>query len=121
MPYVSDAQRRWAHTDAGTKALGGPSKVAEWDKATKGKDLPERIKMANGGSVNDLPPEKPIAERSIKDLPKEETNPRKLPMTQLPSDKFQQELGVPDYIMKNPQYAKGGPVLNPKPSRFYKG
>jgi hypothetical protein len=42
MPYVSLAQERWAHTQAGTKALGGPAKVAEWDAATKGKDLPQR-------------------------------------------------------------------------------
>jgi hypothetical protein len=40
MPYTSDAQRRWAHTEAGTKALGGPAKVKEWDRASKGKDLP---------------------------------------------------------------------------------
>ena len=43
MPYESDAQRRWAHTKTGTKALGGPGKVAEWDQASKGKDLPERV------------------------------------------------------------------------------
>jgi hypothetical protein len=42
MPYKSDAQRRWAHTPTGTKALGGKEKVEHWDKATKGKDLPER-------------------------------------------------------------------------------
>jgi hypothetical protein len=42
MPYVSDSQRRWAHTAAGIKALGGPAKVAEWDAASKGKKLPER-------------------------------------------------------------------------------
>lgn len=41
MPYKSDAQRKWAHTPAGEKALGGPKKVAEWDKASKGKKLPE--------------------------------------------------------------------------------
>lgn len=41
MPYKSDAQRKWAHTEAGTKALGGKKKVAEWDTATKGKDLPK--------------------------------------------------------------------------------
>jgi hypothetical protein len=52
MPYVSDAQRRWAHTSTGTKALGGSSKVKEWDQASKGKDLPERVpKMAEGGPV----------------------------------------------------------------------
>jgi hypothetical protein len=42
-PYVSDAQRKWAHTEAGTKALGGKSHVHEWDEATKGKKLPEHI------------------------------------------------------------------------------
>jgi hypothetical protein len=35
MPYKSDAQRRWAHTSAGTKALGGKAKVAEWDDSSK--------------------------------------------------------------------------------------
>jgi len=42
MPYKSDAQRKWAHTAAGTKALGGPAKVAEWDSASKGRKLPAR-------------------------------------------------------------------------------
>jgi len=42
MPYRSQAQRRWAHTAAGTEALGGPEKVAEWDAASKGKKLPAR-------------------------------------------------------------------------------
>lgn len=45
-PYVSDAQRRWAHTATGTKALGGESKVKEWDKESKGKALPERSEKA---------------------------------------------------------------------------
>jgi hypothetical protein len=44
MPYKSDAQRKWAHTPAGTKALGGKSKVAEWDSSSKGKKLPEHTK-----------------------------------------------------------------------------
>lgn len=44
MPYVSEKQRRWAHTKAGTKALGGKKAVAEWDKATKGKKLPKKVK-----------------------------------------------------------------------------
>ncbi len=42
MPYKSQAQERWAHTPAGMKALGGPSAVAEWDAASKGKKLPSR-------------------------------------------------------------------------------
>lgn len=44
MPYKSEAQRKWAHTKAGTKALGGKKAVAEWDKATKGKKLPKKVK-----------------------------------------------------------------------------
>lgn len=44
MPYKSQAQRRWAHTKEGTKALGGKKAVEEWDKATKGKKLPKRVK-----------------------------------------------------------------------------
>lgn len=44
MPYKSDAQRRWAHTEEGTKALGGAKAVHEWDEATKGKSLPEHTR-----------------------------------------------------------------------------
>lgn len=54
MPYKSDSQRRWAHTDKGEKALGGPKGVNEWDQASKGKDLPETApKMAEGGIVEE--------------------------------------------------------------------
>lgn len=45
-PYRSEAQRRWAHTDAGEKALGGKKAVHEWDEATKGKKLPEKLDKA---------------------------------------------------------------------------
>jgi hypothetical protein len=41
--YKSEAQRRWAHTAAGKKALGGNAGVHEWDEATKGKNLPEKV------------------------------------------------------------------------------
>lgn len=44
MPYKSEMQRKWAHTKAGTRALGGKKAVEEWDKATKGKKLPKRVK-----------------------------------------------------------------------------
>ena len=44
MPYKSKAQERWAHTKAGTKALGGKSKVSEWDSASKGRKLPAKKK-----------------------------------------------------------------------------
>jgi hypothetical protein len=42
MPYKSKAEERWAHTPAGTKALGGKNKVHEWDESSKGKKLPEK-------------------------------------------------------------------------------
>lgn len=42
-PYVSESQRRWAHTPSGEEALGGKSGVHEWDEATKGKKLPEKV------------------------------------------------------------------------------
>jgi hypothetical protein len=47
MPYESAAQRGWAHTQAGEEALGGPEKVAEWDHASKGMDLPKRAPKKN--------------------------------------------------------------------------
>jgi len=46
MPYHSEAQRRWAHTLTGKRALGGNAAVHEWDKASKGKSLPEKVKEA---------------------------------------------------------------------------
>lgn len=43
MPFRSEAQRRWAYTKQGTKALGGKKAVAEWEKATP-KEIPKRVK-----------------------------------------------------------------------------
>lgn len=55
MPYVSKSQQGWAHTPAGMKALGGASKVAEWDAASKGrKNLPKHV--SNGMSRGMKPP-----------------------------------------------------------------
>jgi len=34
MPWQSTAQAKWGHSPAGLKALGGSSKVSEWDAAT---------------------------------------------------------------------------------------
>ena len=42
-PYRSEAQRRWAHTESGKKALGGEAGVHEWDESSKGKKLPEKV------------------------------------------------------------------------------
>jgi hypothetical protein len=63
-PYVSDAQRRWAHTATGTKALGGKEAVHHWDKESKGKDLPEKVSKAGempGGAGQPKVPLKPQA------------------------------------------------------------
>lgn len=43
MPWKSKAQAGWGHSPAGEKALGGAAKVAEWDAASKGSKLPQRI------------------------------------------------------------------------------
>lgn len=41
MPFKSEAQRKWAYTKEGMKALGGKEKVSEWERATGDKDLPK--------------------------------------------------------------------------------
>ena len=41
MPFKSEAQRKWAMTPAGTKALGGKKAVAEWERATGNRQLPK--------------------------------------------------------------------------------
>jgi hypothetical protein len=47
VPYASAKQRRWAHTES-AKKKGFPTK--EFDKASKGKSLPETSKKAKGMS-----------------------------------------------------------------------
>ena len=44
MPWKSEAQRKWGNSPAGIRALGGKKNVEEWNKATKGKSLPQRVK-----------------------------------------------------------------------------
>ena len=44
MPWKSSKQRAWGHTKEGMKALGGKQAVAEWDRATGNKKLPQRVK-----------------------------------------------------------------------------
>ena len=48
MPFKSEAQRRWAYTKAGTKALGGKKAVQEWERATGNKELPKYAKKKKG-------------------------------------------------------------------------
>ena len=52
MPYKSDAQRRFFHTDTAKKAGITAGDVEEFDKASKGKKLPEKVQhKAEGGEV----------------------------------------------------------------------
>jgi hypothetical protein len=52
MPYKSDAQRKFFHTNTAKKAGITEDEVNEFDKASKGKKLPEHVaKMANGGEA----------------------------------------------------------------------
>lgn len=51
MPYKSTAQRGWAHTEAGMRALGGAEKVAEWDQASRGMKLPKHAKKKKRGAT----------------------------------------------------------------------
>lgn len=48
MPFKSLKQNAWAHTAAGTKALGGKSKVKEWEGSTTYSTLPTRAKKKDG-------------------------------------------------------------------------
>lgn len=43
MPYVSDKQRRFFHTDTARKSGITPSMVKEYDEATRGKELPQKV------------------------------------------------------------------------------
>lgn len=43
MAFKSESQRKWAYSKEGTIALGGKSKVAEWEKATGNKKLPKYV------------------------------------------------------------------------------
>ena len=62
MPYKSEAQRRFFHTDTAKKAGITGKEVKEFDQASKGMSLPEAIKdkkkkekikkMFSGGSCS---------------------------------------------------------------------
>ena len=51
MPYVSDSQRRFFHTDTAREKGISSKTVAEFDRASKGKRLPER-KTSKGRSMS---------------------------------------------------------------------
>ena len=43
MPYRSDAQRRFFHSKGAHKAGITPATVKEWDDASRGQEVPERV------------------------------------------------------------------------------
>lgn len=43
MPWLSKRQERWGNSATGKAALGGQAKVNEWNQATEGKKLPEKV------------------------------------------------------------------------------
>lgn len=45
MPFVSESQRRWGNSPSGHKALGSKG-VDEWNQASAGKSLPEKVSKA---------------------------------------------------------------------------
>lgn len=47
MPWKSQQQAKWGHSPTGVKALGGQSKVSEWDAATPKGSLPKRITVGS--------------------------------------------------------------------------
>lgn len=46
MPYVSNAQRRFFHTDTAREKGISAGTVREYDEASKGRKLPERVRGA---------------------------------------------------------------------------
>ena len=54
MPFRSKKQNAWAHTEAGMEALGGPSKVKEWESDTDYSSLPEKVE-SGAGDANETP------------------------------------------------------------------
>lgn len=47
MPYKSSQQRAWFHSPGAIKAGINKATVSEFDKASKGLKLPEKVKFAN--------------------------------------------------------------------------
>lgn len=71
MPYKSDAQRKFFHTDTAKKAGITGAEVKEFDTASKGKELPEHTKkMADGGVTSGNPSEldKPVQDVTVSDF-----------------------------------------------------
>ena len=126
MPFKSKAQNAWAHTAAGTKALGGAAKVKEWEGATDYSHLPARKGYSEGGPV------KPIesAAHEAKETPAEEAWEQKTGRELQPHHKGMRrhhqnheqpnEPSIGGHNDGHGIFASGGPVRNESNDRFYK-
>lgn len=56
MPYKSDAQRRFFHSEGAVKAGISKATVKEFDKASKGKSIPEKVKTEDQKFVERMKP-----------------------------------------------------------------
>jgi hypothetical protein len=122
MPFKSKAQNAWAHTPAGTKALGGAAKVKEWEGATDYSHLPQ--KLAKGGIVKPIesakheametPAEEAWEQKTGKELPKGKRAPHHQNMEKPHSP------SIGGHNNGHGVFAQGGPVRNERPDRFYK-
>lgn len=54
MPFKSLNQNAWAHTPAGTKALGGAKAVKEWESETNYKKIPEKVEIRKRGQIGKI-------------------------------------------------------------------
>ena len=97
MPFKSKKQSAWAHTAAGTKALGGAAKVKEWEGATDYSHLPARKGYSEGGPV------KTKGERPHHQNHEQPNEP-----------------SIGGHNDGHGIFASGGPVRNESNDRFYK-
>jgi len=86
MPWRSEQQRKWGHSEAGKEALGGEAAVHEWDEATKGKKLPEKVEKSMASPMK-------VGIPSVK-TPK----PKSMPLaSDKPSKFFKSEMQLPKH------------------------
>lgn len=109
MPWKSNQQRKWGHTEAGKKALGGEAGVAEWDAATKGKKLPEKVSKAETPPKVKMPAPAKTSVPSVK-MPKAKMMPGAFDK---PSKFFKSE----DMMPKHPSVRKLHDFLSTRKKR----
>lgn len=69
MPYKSDQQRKFFHTMGALKAGIKPSTVKEFDKASKGMSLPEKVHPDKSPNSTMKPEQPPVPQNSDAYMP----------------------------------------------------